>query len=236
LTAHQDQAATSGQVGSTRQVFRSPVAIAVWWIWVLFAVANLIDLAVQGHDHISLVAAVILILITGVMYAAVLRPRVIAEDEALTIVNPLRDHRIGWSTVAGADPTDLVRVRCEWPAGRKAIYAWAIYSSRRRQFAAEMRAQRLTRARPQTASRGYGAPVQANDASKTSNEPNDSERVVAAITARLDESRARADTSRADTALAGGQAEVRPPLSTWHWRSVAAIVIPALALLIVILA
>ena len=45
---------TTGQDAPARprpQTFRSPFAVAIWWLWVLFAVGNLIDLAVQGHDH-----------------------------------------------------------------------------------------------------------------------------------------------------------------------------------------
>jgi hypothetical protein len=245
LTAHQDQAAASGQADGTTRVFRSPVAIAVWWIWVLFAVANLIDLAVQGHDRISLIAAISLVLVTGVLYAAVQRPRIVLDDEALTIVNPLRDHRIGWAGVSGAEAADMVRVRCEWPAGRKTIYAWAIYSSRRRQVVAEMRAQRLTRSRRFPAARGYGAGPGADapgaDApgaagpGRARTEPNDSDRVVAAITAR-------AGQSRAGQGARGGQpgAPLQPgagrPVSTWYWPASAAIIIPALALIIAILA
>jgi hypothetical protein len=193
----------------------------VWWIWVLFAVGNLVDLAVQGHDHVSLVAALILVLVTGVMYATVQRPRVVADDEALTIVNPLRDHHIGWSAVAGAEAGELVRVRCE--GRRRAIYAWAIYSSRRRQDVAQMRAQRMTRSRRRDpATRGYGDPTGAAAVARTATEPNDSERLVAAIIARADESRALA------------RPEARPLVSAWHWPAVAAIVIPALALVIAI--
>ena len=132
-----------------RQVFRSVGAVVVWWIWVLFAVGNLIDLAVQGRDHLSLVAAFILLFVTGIVYITALRPRIIADEDGLTIANPVRDHRVGWATVAGADPTDLLRVRCEWPEGtgtaRRAIYSWAVHSSRRRQVAAEMRARRQSR-------------------------------------------------------------------------------------------
>ena len=51
-----------------RQVFRSVGAVVVWWIWLLFAVGNLIDLAVQGRDHLSLVAAFILLFVTGIVY------------------------------------------------------------------------------------------------------------------------------------------------------------------------
>lgn len=212
----------SGQAGGTRQVFRSPVAIAAWWIWVLFAAGNLIDLAVQGHDRISLVAAMILVVVTGAMYAAVQRPRIVIDDEALMIVNPLRGHRIGWAAVAGAEATDLVRVRCEWPGGGKRIYAWAIYSSRRRQYVADMRAQRMTRSRRFAPMGSYGDPAAA--AGKAATEPNDAERLVAAVTAR-------ADQARADP-----RAAALPPVSTWYWPASAAIVIPVLALAIVILA
>ena len=49
-------------VTSGLQTFRSPTALIIWWVWLLFAVANLIDLAVQGRDHESLVAAAILVM------------------------------------------------------------------------------------------------------------------------------------------------------------------------------
>jgi hypothetical protein len=227
LTAHQDQTAPSTQDTTARQVFRSPVAIAVWWICVLFVVANLIDLAVQGRDHISAVAAVSLILGIGVAYAAVQRPRIVIDGEGLTIVNPLRDHRIGWAAVAGAEATDLVRVRCAWPAGRRTIHAWAIYSSRRRQHVAEMRVQQLTRSRRRMPGGGSAEPVE-SAASKIANEPNDSERVVALITSRADEARA--------AAAPGAQPDAQAPASTWNWPAVIAIVVPALALVIAILA
>ena len=76
-----------------RQVFRSPAARAIWWLWTLFAVANLIDLAVQGHDHLSAVAACTLLLVTGIVYTTAQRPRIIADADGVTIVNPLREHR-----------------------------------------------------------------------------------------------------------------------------------------------
>ncbi len=41
----------------TVQTFRSPTAAVIWVVWLLFAVANWIDLAVQGRDHLSVVAA-----------------------------------------------------------------------------------------------------------------------------------------------------------------------------------
>ena len=50
------------------QIFRSPTAVVVWVVWLLFAVGNWIDLAVQGRDHLSVVASATLLLATGVGY------------------------------------------------------------------------------------------------------------------------------------------------------------------------
>ena len=67
------------------QTFRSPFAVAIWWLWVLFAAGNLIDLAVQGRDHLSLVAALILLLVTGVVYTTAQRPRIVTDSGGLKI-------------------------------------------------------------------------------------------------------------------------------------------------------
>ena len=195
-----------------RQVFRSPIATLIWWVWVLFAVGNLIDLAVQGRDHLSVIAACTLLLITGVMYATALRPRIIADDNGLTIVNPVREHRVGWPAVVGFDSTELLRVRCRWTAedgtesDMRAFYAWAVHSSRRRQVGAEMRAQR--RARGSSSARGIrfgGFDV-----------------VVATLTDRVEQ--VRSD---------GADVRARRPASSWSWPAIAAILAPALLLAIV---
>ncbi len=138
-------------------MFRSPTAVVVWVVWLLFAVANWIDLAVQGRDHASAVAAAILLLATGAGYVTAQRPRIIAGKTGLTIRNPLRDHQIGWAGVAKVDLADLLRVHCRWagPADapgqsggnehHKVISAWAVHYSRRRQLTAEARARRAAR-------------------------------------------------------------------------------------------
>jgi hypothetical protein len=217
-----------------RQTFRSPFAVAIWWIWVLFAVGNLIDLAVQGRDHLSVVAAFILVLVTGVMYTAAQRPRIIADDDGLTLANPLRDHRIGWAAITAVEATELLRVRCEWPldggqdeagTGKRAIYSWAVHSSRRRQVTAQLRAER-PRIRPRSAANAgsggsYGAPAEAADPPVL----GDAGPVVAALSARAEQAQAAIPRPRA-----------RPPVSTWYWPALAAIAIPALALVVAILA
>lgn len=217
-----------------RQTFRSPFAVAIWWVWVLFAVGNLIDLAVQGRDHLSVVTAFVLLLITGVVYTTAQRPRIVADDGGLTIANPLRDHRIGWGAVTGVDATELLRVRCEWPVGgtpesagtgQRVIYSWAMPSSRRRQVTAQLRAER-PRMRPRGAatagtSGSYGAPAE-SAAPPILGDPRP---VAAALSARADQAQA---------AVPGPLA--RPPVSTWYWPALAAILIPALALVVAILA
>lgn len=225
---------TTGQDAPVRprpQTFRSPFAVAIWWLWALFALGNLIDLAVQGRDHGSVDAAFVLLLITGVVYTAAQRPRIVADSSGLTMANPLRDHRVGWAAVVGIDAAELIRVRCKWPlddggTGSKAIYSWAVHSSRRKQAAARMRAQR--QAARGGAGRGiggfggYGAPPQARPPAPTA---ADADHVITTLTSLADQAQAAAPDERAV-----------PPVTTWNWFAVAAIVVPAIALLIAILA
>ena len=224
-----------------RQVFRSPAAVVIWWVWVLFAVGNLIDLAVQGRDHLSVVAAFILLLITGVVYVTALRPRVVITSDGLTVSNPVRDHRVDWAAIAHVDSTDLLRIRCEWQEGdgtaKRVIYAWAVHSSRRRQLAAERRAARQAHGgggvlgisgfgagRPARGGYGqpggYGTPP---DIPEPVSLGVDAEQVVATLTTRAEQARE-------------GEPVGRAPVSSWYWPAVAAILIPALALLIAVLA
>jgi len=272
------------------QIFRSPTAVVVWVVWLLFAVGNWIDLAVQGRDHLSVVAAAVLLLATGVAYVTAQRPRIIADDAGVTVRNPLRDHRIGWAGVAEIDLLDLLRVHCAWggppgaaPADRehhKVISAWAIHYSRRRQFAAEAKARRGARrsasAVPVGFGRSYGSAAPAHE--PVSAAQADAERIVKLLQARATAARAEAvwadatvepvgthpaaGTDAAEpapaepapaaqaapgaTAAPAAQAApgatavaatgwAEPLTSTWSRRALAALLIPALILLIVVL-
>lgn len=249
---------TSGQDDSAKpRRFRSPFAVGIWWLWVLFAVANLIDLAVQGRDHLTVDAAFILLLVTGVVYVTALRPRILADADGLTIMNPLRDHRVVWAAIVGIDSAELLRVRCAWPLtaapaaagaddtasaddaddtdaadagpmGHRAIYAWAVHSSRRRQVATRMRAERQARrrdagrpARGFGAFGGYGTPDNPPPAPTAA----DSEHVVSTLMELAEQAKVTAPDQRAV-----------PPVSSWYWPAFAAIIGPALALLIAVLA
>jgi hypothetical protein len=214
----------------SRQTFRSPIAVVIWWLWVLFVVANLIDIAVQGRDHLAVVAVFVLLLVTGVVYVTAQRPRIVTDDAGMTIMNPLRDHRVGWAAVVGIDPADLLRVRCEWPlggegaerTGTRAIYAWAVQSTRRKQASAQMRANRH-RARSRAPAGVFGVP--------TPPEPADQPPTAADAAVMVAELNAFAERGRADT-----DAPPAPPVSTWYWPAFAAIIIPALALAIAVIA
>jgi hypothetical protein len=213
------------------QTFRSPTALVVWVVWLLFAVGNWVDLAVQGRDHTSVVAAAILLLATGIAYVTAQRPRVIVDDTAVTIKNPVRDHQISWAAVADVDLVDLLRIHCTLGERRKIISAWAIHYSRRRQLAADTKARRAARTGGRSsmlggfssASRGmsYGAPA---SASQTSSSEAEAKMIVRLISERA--------TVATDIPVTDS---TRPLTSTWSNSAIAALVIPALILLIVIL-
>jgi hypothetical protein len=212
-----------------RQVFRSPAATAIWWLWALFALANLIDLAVQGRDHLSAVAACTLLLVTGIVYVAAKRPRIIADLDGVTIVNPLRDHWAGWPAVVGFDSTELMRMRCSWltadgaESETRGFYAWAAHSSRRRQVASELRTQRQARGRGSRISiTGFGGSAPRDDAPPPAPLGLDVDVVMAALGERAEQAKLDAPDAR----------PLRP-VSTWSWLAIAAILAPALLLAIV---
>jgi hypothetical protein len=263
--------------------FRSPTAVIVWIVIVLFVVGNWIDLAVQGRDHLSVVAAAVLLLGAGIAYVTAQRPRIIADGAGVTVRNPLRDHRIGWAGVADIDLVDLLRVHCAWggppgaaPADRehhKVISAWAIHYSRRRKFAAQVKARRGARRSTMGFPGGfggrnlpYGTPAPGHQHSASSEA--EAEKVVTLLQARATAARAEALWAAGTAGIAGappaetGPAEAaasipasapapaaappttptpapagltEPLTSTWSRPALAAVLIPALILLIIIL-
>jgi Bacterial PH domain len=114
----------------------------VWWVWLVFAAANLADLAVQASwGHFSAVVTAILVTITGVAYACALRPRVVADEVGLTVHNPLRDYHVPWSAIRNVDGGDWVRVHCGEEADARTVYCWALFVPAR----ARIKASRRTR-------------------------------------------------------------------------------------------
>jgi Bacterial PH domain len=216
----QPRAAAPGGVQAKPDVYRSPVAPVVWWLWVAFALANLIDLAVQGRDHFAAEVAVILILVTGIAYVAAFRPRVLADDTGITIRNPLRDHHVPWGCVRGVDVRDSLQVHCTPQDGEqksKTLYAWAVHSSRRSRLKAEARARRSAKSSRQPPAATYARlPAEAQAALSRS----DAENIASALGERV----ARAQAAGA----IGGRRTAR-----WVLPAIAALVLPALLVLVV---
>ena len=220
-------------------VFRSPTAIVVWVVWLLFAVANLVDLAVQGRDHVSLVAAGILVMGTGVAYIATQRPRVIAADDALMVKNPMRDHRIPWAHVSRVDISDLLRVHCRLGTETKVITAWAVHYSRRRQYSADAKARRdsLRAAGPRgprmSGMSQFGIPQSRGVKSPAYGTASEQEAEALKIVRLLNDRATAAGIEQATETGQPGPAAGGPLLtSTWSSRAIAALVVPAIILLI----
>jgi hypothetical protein len=94
-----------------REVFRLTPPVVLWWVWLVFTLANVADFVIQGASaRFAIVVCAILATITGLAYTLALRPRVIAEPPGLTIVNPFRDHRVPWEAIQAVDTGDWVRV------------------------------------------------------------------------------------------------------------------------------
>jgi hypothetical protein len=218
-----DQAVKSGQ----SKVFRLPGAIVAWWAWVIFAAANLIDLAIQGRSHTAAEIAAALAGITGVVYACVLRPRVVADSGGITVMNPLRDHRVPWGSVTGVDLAESVQVHYGPPTSPSpftdaprvnVIHSWALYARRRNRLRSELIQQgRASRRLPRSSPDSYGQPPSAEAITRQS--------AAQLMAAQLDQ---LARDARERGAPAG------PRVVSWAWSAIAAIVVPAIALALVI--
>jgi Bacterial PH domain len=232
-----------------REIFRLAPPLVLWWVWVVFAVANIADLAIQGTSARSaVVISAVLATITGVAYALAFRPRVIASPAGLVIRNPFRDHHVPWTAVQAVDCGDWVQVHyAATPGARssaagRAITCWALYVSartKRRAARAELPPPRRRARRPAApspwlpnapSSGGFGEP------GETSRLPDEAKYLASlpaarAIALQLD-TRAKKERTRARSGPVG---PASPVTGRWVWPSLAAVAVPALALLIVLL-
>ncbi|HEY6481227.1 MAG TPA: PH domain-containing protein [Streptosporangiaceae bacterium] len=215
-----------------RTTFRLNAPLVLWWCWVVFAVGNLIDLAVQSRDWFSLEITGALLVVTGFMYACALRPRVISDASGLTVRNPFRDYQVPWGRMAGVFLGDSVEVQYEQPpAEPKTIYSWALYSPRRARARAELKMatgmrrsqynQRQQRRYQVDPSASYGkAPAQAREMSRQ--HPS---HVMAGELGRR--------WTEAQAAGAGAEGTV---VARWAWWSIVGVIVPIAFLVFVIVA
>jgi hypothetical protein len=217
------------------ETFRLAPPVALWWTWLGFVAANVADYVAQGMPpaRFSAVLAAVLLQVTGLAYTLALRPRVIASGDGITVLNPLRTHAVPWRLVTAVDTGEWVRVHyapqaaagpgVPGGAAGKSVDCWALYVS--------ARARRKIAAGPRRLS-----PAKTRHRDPLSRLPEEARYLASlppaeAMAVRLD---TRAGRERARAAGDGEQ----PPAATarWSWPALAAVAIPALALLGVVLA
>ncbi len=228
-----------------RQVYRTSGALVAWWAWAAFAVVLLVVLALRHRDHAALVTALVVIAITGIMYACALRPRIVAGAAGITVVNPLRVHEVPWSAVTQVDLVHNVRVHYRGPAGDKPggdspagkniVHSWAVQSTGRSRTRNELRARRAAR-RGLNPQAGYArlpdaaqAALAGSAAEFIARQLDERARVERSAAAAESASAADADSGAPDPAPAAAQVR-------WNWGPIAAMVVPLLILLAVALA
>jgi hypothetical protein len=197
-------------------VFRQSTPLVFWWLWVAFAVANFIDVAVGDHGVTLLKVGVGLLAVTGIVYATTVHSRVESDDEGVTIFNPLREHRAPWGAVDGIYLGDSVEFACHRPTAKKlkTIYSWALYSSRRSRARNQIQRGFFSTRRVEISTR---APSEAADLAKTA-----SAQLMATELGRL---AVQAREQGAPNAVL---------TSRWSWQPLVAIVIPIVLLIVVL--
>ena len=238
-----------------REVFRSPGSFVLSWLWLLIAVAVLIDLAVQGRNHAALIAVAVVLAVSGIVYVCAWRPRIIADSGGITVVNPLRDHRVPWGSVAQVDVVTALRVHYQPPGGvssrHKVVQSWAVQAAPRASFKQARRAG-LARSRDRQPGGRYGSNGHAGaspgrgvifGASRAAGPPPGA---TGAGYGQLPES-AREALNKTSAEFAAGRLEERAqqarqagaepgqPVANWAWLPVAALLVPACLVLLVVL-
>ena len=116
-----------------RETFRLAPPVIFWWVWLAFVAANVVDYAVQGlpSARFGAVVAAVLLLVTGLAFTLALRPRVIASDDGITVVNPYRTHFVPWRLITFVDTGEWVQIHYA-PRARAAPPGSPLLPGRRR--------------------------------------------------------------------------------------------------------
>ncbi len=199
-----------------KTVFRRSGPLALWWIWTAFAIYNFIDVVLLDHDYFSFELTAGLLAVTAAMYACALRPRVVADSEAVYVYNPFRDHMARWGAVNGVYLGDSLELSCARQLGKdKTLYCWALYSGRRSRL---RHGTRRNQARM-----SWRVPARASAEVKELLKQDPVQLMAVELGRRSTEARRR-----------GAPEAILE--SRWAWRPLAYLLIPAAALLALLLA
>jgi hypothetical protein len=208
-------------------MFRLHAPVVIFYIWLAFAVFNVVDLALQAKPRFALEVGLVVLIITGVAYACGLRPRVIADDRGLTVINPIREWHLPWSSLRAVDVRDWVRFTC---AGRsRPVESWALFATARVKRNYTQKAQDYTAKTP-------AINRMPDDARRLMHQP------AVVIIANHIEARLRTEEAAAKRAQKAAAKAGEAPSSDesgvtarWAWLSIAAVAVPAVALVITLL-
>ncbi|HUJ06019.1 MAG TPA: PH domain-containing protein [Streptosporangiaceae bacterium] len=202
-----------------RETYRKRMPVVIWWVWLAFAAVNAADLAIQWHHRSSIVIAAVLALCTGVAYACALRPRVIADETGITVLNPVRDAAVPWGVVKAVDVGEAVQVHFSLPDGTEKVFpSWAMFSSSRAQLKADIRSRRQAAELSKLSPTYSRLPAEAKETMT---------RTEAQLVADALDRRAR---SVRKAGAPAGQASL-----SWAWWPIAAMVLPAIAAIVLVL-
>jgi hypothetical protein len=198
-------------------VFRLIPPVVIWWVWVIFAVVIAVQAVISGHDYVSAELTAGLAGVTAIVYATALRPRVVTDSGGVRVLNPFRDHRIGWGGLKAVYLGDSLEFSCARPApGKdKTVYCWALYSGRRSRLRAERRAER-------DRARGIGGGVGVSSRALAEAQERARQDAVQLVADQI-------GRQSADAQQRGAPAAVLK--STWAWWPIAFVLVPAAVLL-----
>jgi hypothetical protein len=244
-------------------MYRLVTPQVVWWTWVALAVLSVGDLTIQGHDYLSLKFALGLLAVTGLVFACTLWPRVIADEDGITVQNPLRRFRIPWGAVCGIFLADSVEIQCARGPQKKdkTVYTWALSSARRGRAKARLHGWQWEHGKRSTPSSYGQLPGQAKELVKMTQTE-----VMAREMAKMsEEAKARIGqgvhdhqgksgfgeasldgvspngagaaevSAHGPAGVAGATESAEVITSTWSWPAIAAILAPGIAFAILML-
>lgn len=230
-------------------MFRTPGSVVLWWAWLVVAVLILGSVALRGHNHAGAVTALVILTITGGMYACAWQPRIVADANGIAVQNPLRWHLLPWPVVTKVDLVQTVEVHYTPTPGQpreKIVHSWAVQSSAASRTRAELRAKRNARTTARMAPRGTpGVPTgygQPSDAATAARQGSAAEFITRQLTARVEAAHRDApaspdqqapDQQAPDQQAPAQQAPAQQATVRWAWWQIAAIVVPLLVLIAV---
>ncbi len=118
-----------------KQVFRSTLATAVGWVWMVFAAFNAVDLIARYSGQASMVAAAVLGVLTALVFATCLRPAVILSEDGVRVRNPLRNAFVPWRAVDEVTVSHSITIT----SGGERVRCWVPQASARERAAAARR-------------------------------------------------------------------------------------------------